>query len=242
MTANPPATPAASAIGPVNSPGPAQSAMLIHFCGRPPGTLPNPGLAPDVASMHPQERLTNILWEMHIRAGVPFGATRPAVSFSEASPSHLAWLVIQRGFPAWGLIYSKQEIFAKGGGPVWYARPEQAAEALGTPAQEWIVRYDTSEGSRSDWTHEQEWRLHTPAVQVLSGGLLGVLVDDVNWQPLKLFSTPVGSDGTPTTDPGEAVSEQLDWWVPSLTWPLQRFFIERNSGQVRPLPALSPRR
>jgi hypothetical protein len=68
--------------------------------------------------------------------------------------------VQQRQFPGWGLLFDKQEIFNRGGGPVWYARPDQAGAAAGTPAAEWIVSYDTRTGARSDWTHEQEWRLH----------------------------------------------------------------------------------
>lgn len=188
--------------------------------------------------MTPSERLTNILWEMQLRASIPFGASRSSVSFSEASPDHLIWLVKTRGFPAWGLIYAKQAIFDSGGGPVWYARPEQVAEAKGTPAQEWIVRYDTTQGSRSDWTHEQEWRLHTPALKVPGGGLLGVLVDDAYWQPLRRFSTPVRADGTPTLDLSTAVAEQVGWWVPSLTWPLPRFCIQPGTGRFLALPPL----
>jgi hypothetical protein len=189
--------------------------------------------------MRPDERLANILWESKLRGGVPFGASRSAVSFSEASPAHLRWLVRARRFPAWGLIYLKQAIFDAGGGPVWYARPEQAAAAHGTPFADWIVRYDTTAGSRSDWTHEQEWRLPLEELTVPGAGLIGVLVSDPRWQPLRYLRVPVQADGTPTQDLAVAVAEREDWWVPALSWPLPRFWIEPVSGELMPLPPLA---
>ncbi|OLT12269.1 hypothetical protein BJF78_24730 [Pseudonocardia sp. CNS-139] len=133
--------------------------MLVHFCGRPPGTSTNPELAPAIAQMSPEERLTNILWEQAIWGTAAFRSGPNAVSFSEVSGAHLHWLIYSRGFPPWGLIFDRQTIYNAGGGPVWYARREQAAAASQAGLSEWVVPFDTTWGARSDWVHEQEWRL-----------------------------------------------------------------------------------
>jgi hypothetical protein len=158
--------------------------------------------------MRPAERLIAILWSGCIYGSVPFGPpTQHCVCFSEASEDHVSWLVKERRFPGWGLLFDKQVIFELGGGPVWYARHDQADAVAGMPAAEWIVRYDTRPGARSDWTHEQEWRLHTPCLSLSGAGVQGVLVEDPAWHPNRWMRFLVRADGTPTLDPGGAVSE-----------------------------------
>ena len=49
------------AIQHLREPGPAQSNLTYHFCGRPPGTRTSPQLDRDIAAMAPWDRLANIL-------------------------------------------------------------------------------------------------------------------------------------------------------------------------------------
>lgn len=229
--------------GPLGSPGPAQAGMLIHFCGRPPGTGQSWALDPVIAAMQPWERLANILWEQRIRGSAVFGGTRPAVCFTEAAPPHLAWLLTQRGFPAWGLVFSRQGLYDRGAGPVWYARPEAYAQVAGTPAAEWAVRFDTTPASRSDWMHEQEWRMLTHEMPVGGGPeLLGVLVDDPQWSPARFTTewtgTYLSEDGTPTTDLTPHPELRTQWWVPNLWRGRLRLWLDRQTGQIVPLGPL----
>ena len=60
-----------------------------------------------------------------------------------------------------GLIFSKVNIFKRGGRPVIYETPEKAKKILADVSEHWrIVRLDLSDTSDIvDWTHEREWRL-----------------------------------------------------------------------------------
>ncbi|MEV1295205.1 hypothetical protein [Pseudonocardia sp. NPDC049635] len=193
--------------------------------------------------MTPQDRLTSILWDGAIRSTIPFGATQHAVSMSEASADHIAWLVKEQGFPPWGVMFGRQAVYDAGGGPVWYARPEQFAAVRGTAAAEWAVRYETTPTSRSDWTHEREWRIHGPTVNLRELVPFGVLVGDEAWQPLRWERHMVTADGTPTLDHSAAVDEREGYWVPARPmWPLLKFHISPDTGRLAPagwtLPAV----
>ncbi|WP_345650448.1 hypothetical protein [Pseudonocardia tropica] len=58
--------------------------------------------------------------------------------------------VRDRGFPSWGIVFAKQDIYDLGGGPVWYARAEDYERARGTAAARWAVKYEVGTGGRSD--------------------------------------------------------------------------------------------
>jgi hypothetical protein len=173
---------------PLNPAGPAQYELLIHFTGRPPGTRPNQEVPEWLRALTPEQRLDGILWDQRIYGFVPFGATAPhaMVCLSESPLEHLAWLINERQWPPWGLFVWRQRIFNAGGGPVWYARPPQHATL--TPEQRaWAVRFESSPGGRSDWVHEQEWRVpvppHDPALHLAPGDVHAVLVPNPFWQP-----------------------------------------------------------
>lgn len=221
-------------------PGPAQAGIVVHFCGRPLGTSQHAGLDPAIASMHPADRLANILWEENIRGSVAFGMARPSISFSEASFAHLAWLITHRGFPSWGIVLSRQGLYDRGGGPVWYARPEEYEKAAGTPAADWAVRFETTPGRRSDWMHEQEWRLHVETLPVREAGLFAVLVGNPEWAPARWETLPTGnfldSNGTPTQGPTGQPELHSQWWVPAIWAGLLRLWLNPRSGLVEPLP------
>lgn len=174
-------------LGPLNPAGPAQSEYLIHFCGRSPG-LKFTNMVPDwIRAISPAQRLDNILWEQRIWGFPPFGATSPMVCFSESPFNHLAWLINERHWPPWGVILTRQWVYATGGGPAWYTRPEQY-DTLTSGQLAWSVRLGTAWGRpRSEWLHEREWRLPVPpsdpSLYLTTGAVTAVLVGDPRWQP-----------------------------------------------------------
>ncbi len=171
---------------PLQQAGPAQSEYLIHFCGRPAGTSMNDAVPAAIVEWHPCQRLDNILWEQRLYAFPPFGADQPMVCLSETPADHLDWLLATRGWPPWGLVFTRQQVYEAGGGPVWYARQAQY-EALTWELRQWAVRFDTTLGSTSDWLHEREWRIPVePEVAALGlpvGSVTGVLIGDPTWTP-----------------------------------------------------------
>ncbi len=176
----------------LEEPGPAQSDWLIHFCGRPPGTAQSPALRRDIAAMTTQQRLYNILWTQRLLGSAPFGAATPVVCLSECSMDHMKWLIGQRGWQPWGVMFNRQYIYDIGGGPVWYCRTEQYG-ALNSDVRHWAVRLET-EPARSDWLHEREWRVAAPHLSIPLEWTQGdrphpqvaVLVGDPSWQPISV--------------------------------------------------------
>lgn len=184
-------------LGPLNPAGPAQSEYLIHFCGRPSGLQFTASVPMSIRALTPAQRLDNILWEQQIWGFPPFGASSPMVCFSESPLDHLSWLINTKGWPTWGVILARQWVYAAGGGPAWYVRPEQYGTL--TPDQRaWAVRLDTTQGGyRSEWLHEREWRLPVPAQSpglcLLPDAIVAVLVEDPSWQPtVRYVQQPTG--------------------------------------------------
>jgi hypothetical protein len=185
---------------PLNPPGPAQSDFLIHFCGRPVNRPNTPSVPARIRDLTPAQRLESILWDQQILGFAPFGRdiVQPMVCFSESPLSHLEWLLHGRGWPPWGIVLSRQLVYTAGGGPVWYARPDQYACL--TPAQRsWAVNFntDTTIDSRSDWVHEREWRIpvlpDNPALRLVREAIVAVLVEFRAWQPSpRYFPNPTG--------------------------------------------------
>jgi hypothetical protein len=207
---------------PLDVPGPAQSDFLIHFCGRPSGRPYTPMVPAAIQGLTPAQRLDNILWEQRILGFPPFGAAadQPMVCFSESPLDHLQWLLQSRGWPPWGVVLSRQWVYATGGGPIWYTRPEQY-ESLSPPQRPWAVRFETTTGRRSDWVHEREWRIpvrpDNPALQLGPGVITAVLVDGPTWLPTtRYIQYPA--------DPAQRVPAQHP-----LGGGLQRWWWDRNA-------------
>ncbi len=186
---------------PLQLAGPAQFDCLIHFCGRAQGAKATPCVPGDIASSAPDQRLDAILWEEHLRGFPPFGADwdQPMICLSESPPAHLSWLVGSRGWPPWGLIFSRQFIYDIGGGPAWHARSSEY-ETLGRDHRRWAVRLDTTPGRQSDWLFEREWRVpvpsDNPALHVTPHNLTGILIGDPDWQPSRrMMATGMLVDG-----------------------------------------------
>lgn len=225
-----------SPFAPLQLPGPAQSAWLIHFCGRPAGTGISSSVPHEITAMTPAERLDNILWQAFIGAFVPYQATKPMVCLSESPWAHLQWLIGTRGFLPWGVFLSRQWVYDVGGAPVWYVRPEQAA-GVNPAFQSWTVRLETTPSSRSDWLHEREWRLPpfegTGGVSLLPGSVMAVLVGDPAWQPSsrgwppdprRLINSQTGMEAWPgdplaVPDPRPVAAVHPFWGhVPVVSW------------------------
>lgn len=216
----------------LRTPGPAQSNLIYHFCGRPPGTGTSPGLAPDIAAMSPRDRLENILWEGMLRGSVPFGAASPMVCFSESPADHLRWLLNDRMFPAWALLFTRQWVYNFGGGPVWYPRDQQYSTM--TPEQRnWAVRFDAY---NSDWLHEREWRIPVQpgyaGLQITAADVLAIIVEEPDWQPWREVrewtGQMLGPDGTP-----DAMGTEPELFpqfrLPPLWTAIQRFWWDRTN-------------
>lgn len=223
---------------PLNPAGPAQSELLIHFCGRPLGRPHTKGLAERIRLLTPEQRLGNILWEQRIYGTTPFGADHPRamVSLSESPLGHLQWL-LGSGWPAWGLLLRRQRAYDAGGGPVWYTRSDQFKDL--TPQQRaWAARFDTTPGNRSDWSHEREWRIpvpmENPALYLGPGDIAAILVADPSWQPVRYGSGHLidGSTGE-YAHPGNpyAIEGPPIPMLPPLWTGLQRWFLEPSKRQ-----------
>lgn len=168
--------------------GPAQSDLLIHFCGRPPGRPHTPHVPTEISDATPRARLDRILATETLRGFPPFGAEidQPTVCLSESPPSHLTYL-LNRGWQPWGLLFSRQWVYDNGGEPVAYMRKMRWANRRNED-KPWSVRLepDPTHGW-SDWTHEREWRIlldpQRPYIRLTQQSVAGVLVGDPSWRP-----------------------------------------------------------
>lgn len=104
------------------------------------------------------------------------------VSMTEATRAGLAHLVRQRYAPV-GIAFHKQAVFTAGGGPVFYVRGDefdafQTSNLSGamksravrywpgarpTRAEPFVTLLTSATESLSEWRHEREWRIPSPA-------------------------------------------------------------------------------
>ena len=134
--------------------------MLTHFCYR---NRPQPSVPPEIQGMTAQQRLESILWQGKLWGFTTFSGGVPAVCFTEATLNGLNFMIGRRFYRPWGLVFDRQSIYDAGGGPVWYARPDEYQFLRGlcesgqvdSRLQSWLVRLDGS----SDWLEEREWAL-----------------------------------------------------------------------------------
>lgn len=162
------------------------SPLLTHFCDR--GRPPGPSVPQAIRNLGAADRLTSILQGQQLQAFTTFSGGNPAVCFTESTLPGIEFLLKNRGYRPWALVFDRQGVYDSGGGPVWYTRPAEYAklEQLGDPAlQSWTVRLDPG----SDWLEEQEWRIPvippgyglTPAVSPLTLNLVALIVGDPYW-------------------------------------------------------------
>jgi hypothetical protein len=217
--------------------GPAQSDLLTHFCGRGgAGAEPSLDVPQNIRDMDPQERLENILWEGVLRGSRGFSRpdTPKTVSFSESPGDHLRWLIRDKGWPSWGLVFHRQAIYEAGGGPVWHVRTETLCE-LSSDLAAWAVRLDTTPGQVSEWLHEREWRLRRDAFELDPSMMRAILVGDPEWEPVREVWTGgcVDIAGLPAA-PGSlhAVADERVPGLPPLWRKLPRWYYDPRHDAI----------
>jgi hypothetical protein len=115
--------------------------------------------------VHPRAgRAAGSLASASLAGFVTYSGGDPAVCFTEATVTGLDFLLARRSYQPWGLVFDRQSVYDVGGGPVWYARPDEysflgslcRSGAINSRLQSWLVRL---EPASSDWLEEQEWRI-----------------------------------------------------------------------------------
>lgn len=171
--------------------------MLTHFCGGREGRTPNLKLPDEIRSMSGPDRLASILWQQQLRTFVTYSGAYPAVCFTEAMDLGMKFMIQNRGYAPWGLIFSRQSVYNAHGGPVWYARQEEF-EWLGKHdpgLQSWAVCWNAP---RNDWRWEREWRIVRPsAVALTELELVGLLVGDQWWTGARYVNYVAAETGQP---------------------------------------------
>jgi len=215
---------------------PDQSALLTHFCHR---ARPQAGVPHGILQMSAPQRLESILWESRLRAFVTYSGGDPAVCLTEATPNGLSFLIGRRGYQPWGLVFTRQSVYDAGGGPVWYARPDEyhLVRSVNARVKSWLVRL---EPGSSDWLEEREWRIPLsndplsgevatePALPLHALHLAALLVGDQNWSP-----TRTGRTTLPT---GTQIQGPI---VPRILIDIPRWWWDPNARQLYQLPALA---
>jgi hypothetical protein len=135
------------------------------------------------------QRLESILWESRLKAFVTYSGGDPAICLTEATLNGLNFLIGRRHYQPWGLVFDRQSVYDAGGGPVWYARPDEyfSLGRISSRVQSWLVRL---EPGSSDWLEEREWRIPLsataapePALPLQALRLVALLVGNQNWLP-----------------------------------------------------------
>src|SRR5258708_1820029 len=223
----PPPTPLVQAVSPARPTlmpveHPDLSAVLTHFCDR---TRPQAaGIPAEITSMAAPQRLASILWESRLRAFVTYSGGDPAICLTEVTLNGLNFLIRERHYQRWGLVFDRQSVYDAGGGPVWYARPDEyySVRQISDRVRSWLVRL---EPGSSDWLEEQEWRILVsaaaapePALPLQALRLVALLVGDQNWSPTPdawaLSPAARGPVYGPTV-PGLLAGIPGWWWDPA---------------------------
>lgn len=132
--------------------------------------------------MKASDRLGSILHSGHFYGYRTFSGGLPAVCFSEVTENGLRFLITRRDYEPWALVVDRQSVYDLGGGPVWYARPEQYDRLgqLDPVLRSWAVRLDPG----SDWLEEHEWRIvleGQPVVPLTSLRVVAIVVGEPAW-------------------------------------------------------------
>lgn len=144
---------------------------VIHFTGRTRG--PTPGCPQHIVDMQPEQRLAMILVSGVIHAFTPYGGSEPVVCLTESTSGGVSTVVADRDYMSCGIAFTKDRLFAAGGGPALYVRGDEWDEVnqMGRRTRARATRmwpgavleekdpiaYEVT--SRSEWLHEREWRV-----------------------------------------------------------------------------------
>lgn len=157
---------------------------VVHLVGRP--GRRSWSLDPAVAAMTAEARVASILRLERINASRPFGAAQDVVCLTESTPAGLAYLIGERGYAPWGLVFSKELVFNAGGAPVLYVRGDEWDELRHLPPRV-RARAVKLDPGQSEWLHEREWRVpgtgHPPAFRFRRQDVHAVIVGSLDWPP-----------------------------------------------------------
>ncbi|WP_144300397.1 hypothetical protein [Stackebrandtia nassauensis] len=178
----------------------------------------------DIDDLTAEERLESILWEERVRGFATFSRLDGPrmVCFSEAPLLHLNWFFQDKKWPQWGLIFSRQQVYDVGGGPVWHLRGTEI-DRLNPELRHWAVRLEVGPARRSDWLHEREWRIPLP--------------DGSEAISLTTFTPDRSEESLPLALKLEAILIATADWQPSERWEdveTGHFLNEGGGGYVTP--------
>jgi len=130
------------------------SDFVVHFTGR---NGARRGVHAAIRNMTPEQRLRQILIDRKIRASVTFYAASPVVCFTECTMAGLAYLIASGRCEPWGIVFDKQAVWDRQGGPAFYVRGDDwdEAEKWTEPLRSRAVKF---EPGRHEWVEEREWR------------------------------------------------------------------------------------
>lgn len=152
------------------------SDFVVHFVkriGKSSSAVPD-----DIHAKTAQERFEAILAKKQILAFPPFGydVGVPVVCFTECTPAGIGTLLSQTRYRPLAIAFEKDFLFQNGGGPAFYIRGDEWEFVKDLPEQlrgratrlwpgrdgavdKWQLE-DPFLDTRSEWTHEREWRVH----------------------------------------------------------------------------------
>jgi len=149
------------------------SDYVIHFTGRV-GSV-NDAVEPNIGFMSARGRLfTGILKSGMIRAYPVFYGIDPVVCFTECTRAGVQTLIKERRYAPFGVAFTKDFVFSRGGGPAFYVRADEwagvrelAPELRARCTKFWPGVDPEQPGEsipaeldlESEWTHEREWRV-----------------------------------------------------------------------------------
>jgi hypothetical protein len=181
--------------------------LLVHFTGRSGNYL---GLSDDVTELTPQERLESILESGAIWPRRPFLISPwPVVCFSEATDAFLNYVLGSRNYGPWGIVFHRDLIYERNGGPVVHYRPDQwdeALEGMSSALKSRFVRFTPGE---SKWLWEREWRVvfqpNGEGFEFEPDDVEAIIVGDEHWEPV------VPGIGLDLNGDAEEVPVRPDW-------------------------------
>lgn len=161
---------------------PDMSEWLVHFTGRP---RTRKDLSAEIKAASPSERLESVLRGRTLTAFRTFYAPVPVVCFTESTLRGLEYMIGQAQFSPWGLVFHRQTVYERGGGPVFHLREEywDHRQSLPEEVQAMIVKFAAGE---AEWVEEREWRIAYSDGDGFSfdtDEIEAVIVGDPNWPP-----------------------------------------------------------
>ena len=185
---------------------PGQSECLVHFCGRGNAFQTTDGLTP-------QQRLDSIFHSGGFQASIALTRAWPVVCFSESTPRGVEKLLGPKRWDGWGIVVSRDWVWERGGGPIWYARDDLDPSPIGQLDPRSLAWHLKTTPQDNDWLHEREWRVpcdpNTPFLPIDVSDVVAVVVSDRAWEP-----TELGMEQTPDGHLAEALRTVpvTRWW------------------------------